>query len=241
MSRAGFAFAEIRNRIYAAAVAGENDAVTLDNGRREDIKRITRYAPSNWPSDHRTSLGLTRTCRQLRSELLAIYFRHLNAKVPYMQIYEYCDTFVLQRNPGQMSSMDHNITLTAEAIDVRESLFIEQPEIDILPLLRLCRTIPGLRIHFLGSDKIQSVLASMIKTRNTDSQHHSSNQLQAQLPSQHHNITSLSPQPLEEGCVERHEVAASASFHRRHAPDAPIKVTHRTCTALVWRCLFIVS
>lgn len=55
MSRADLKFVEIFNRIYAAAVAGENDAVTLDKSRRGYI-----YSP-DWPSDHRNTLGLTRT------------------------------------------------------------------------------------------------------------------------------------------------------------------------------------
>jgi hypothetical protein len=129
-------FLEIRNRIYAAAVAGKELMAPM--GRPTSTTHQCDSSPEtmpDWRGSERPLLGLTRTYRQLRSEFHPIYLRNLDTFISYTQVYEYLVTFITLDTP-----LDEANGLACTIIMLVDTPCARRPRIDITLLLRLCQS-----------------------------------------------------------------------------------------------------
>ncbi|KAH7093510.1 hypothetical protein FB567DRAFT_175488 [Paraphoma chrysanthemicola] len=118
----GFRFldlpAELRNRIY-------DQAATTD-----DPIRITHETPLHHPHHY---AGLTRVCRQIRNEYLAIQQRGARLEVDWDELPHYMTTFHADKTSNILRPKSLDVRLTY-AYEDEENL---EPQVDILPLLQL--------------------------------------------------------------------------------------------------------
>ncbi|KAF2832519.1 hypothetical protein CC86DRAFT_401286 [Ophiobolus disseminans] len=161
---------EIRNRVYAAAVAGDDFDVRLIGLAPSKLPKPSRalFCPPNWNTSRRPFLGLTQVCQQLRAEFLPIYYRYIKVSVPYMDVYRYGDTFMLYdkahpieqcnvrilREPGYLC----RYAPTVGSFDI---------DIDIAPLLRLYKKTPGLELELNSYHHLNNELRSLLDRDNT--------------------------------------------------------------------------
>ncbi|KAH7082781.1 hypothetical protein BKA63DRAFT_138013 [Paraphoma chrysanthemicola] len=118
----GFRFldlpAELRNRIYDLAAT------------TDDPIRITREKTLHHP--HRYA-GLTRVCRQIRKEYLAIQRRAAHLEVDWDELPHYMTTFHADKSSNDFRPKYLDVRLTC-AYEYKE---LHEPHVDILPLLQL--------------------------------------------------------------------------------------------------------
>ncbi|KAF2023368.1 hypothetical protein EK21DRAFT_118842 [Setomelanomma holmii] len=142
---------EIRNRIYDAAVGGENTQCKLsppeaananpdDETSSGDPEKRQLYAFLD-----RAWLGLTQTCRQLRIEFLPIYFANLDIMIDYWNVYDYLATFIFQGKLNEdPTTKEYTLSLSSSHNEI-------SPSINIAPLLRTYKKSPGFKLNF-GED-----------------------------------------------------------------------------------------
>jgi hypothetical protein len=157
---------EIRNHIYAAAIAGEDFSVTLRGSHREDERRVKTWRRRpNWCVNRRPLLGLTQTCRQLRAEFLPLYYQSLHVTIPYMHVNSYMDTFIYQSKTDQPHRITHcNVSVSHHSGYRHVLRGKNRHRIDVAPLLRTCDENPGFKRGVGQSHFLQYVLGTFRHT-----------------------------------------------------------------------------
>ncbi|KAH7082736.1 hypothetical protein BKA63DRAFT_560946 [Paraphoma chrysanthemicola] len=106
--------------------------------------------PDSWIS--RPLLGLTQTCRQIRSEILPFYYRTLDVYLDYSDVYDYLATFIWQ---GQLDEdpkfAEFNICLSNDIQILYSHTENTYERMNIAPLLRLYKTMPGFDLGFIDN------------------------------------------------------------------------------------------
>jgi hypothetical protein len=157
---------EIRNRIYAAAIAGEHYFPTLI-APRDANKRRFRTCVEDWHGSTRPLLCLTQVCCELRTEFRPIYMGHVHMLVSYAHIYEYLDLFVFQGKPAK----DVKDPLCVVSLLVAE-MDDNCDGVDLVPLLRLCKANPNIwfLVSMPGREEYAEQLQQMVQLNINDNE-----------------------------------------------------------------------
>ncbi|KAH7093556.1 hypothetical protein FB567DRAFT_176069 [Paraphoma chrysanthemicola] len=158
---------EVRNRIYEVARKGFAPTVTLrspflDYSDEDDV-------PPN-PYVSRPFLGLTQTCRQIRTEFLPIYFRTLDVCLDYSDVYDYLAAFIWQGQLNEGPKFDEfNICLSNDIQTLYGHTENTYERMNIAPLLRLYKTMPDFDLGFIDNhDFHTSLILKKVMNRNNE-------------------------------------------------------------------------
>jgi hypothetical protein len=138
---------EIRNAIYSQLSSSAYDDLRASYGTEVKLIHKKNYS-QHWPSLRREDLGLTQTCHQIRREYFPIYSRHTRMYVCMRDFANAAED--LCRTKHQVSMPAGNVL-----VGVRTWNHLPPPlweyhlsDIDISPLLHLCKINPDLHFTF---------------------------------------------------------------------------------------------